>query len=134
MKTHKLTFAAIILLLITFTACKKQEGSGGDASIYGKIHVKHYNSTFTQFISEYPGSDLYVYIIYGDDISYGQRLKTNYNGEFEFKYLYKGDYKVYTYSLDSTLNDPSDKIAVVKDVHINGKKEKVDAGTFEIFN
>jgi hypothetical protein len=134
MKTHKLIFLAAISLLITLSACKKQEGIGGDASIYGKVHVKHYNSTFTQFISDYPGSDLYVYIIYGDDISYGQRLKTNFNGEFEFKYLYKGDYKVYTYSLDSTLTDPSGKLAIVKNVHINGKKEKVDAGTFEIFN
>ena len=59
MKTHKLIFAAIILLLITFTACKKQEGSGGDASVFGKVHVKHYNSTFTQFMSDYLGYDIY---------------------------------------------------------------------------
>ena len=30
---------AIILLLLS--SCKKHEGIGGDASIYGKVHVKH---------------------------------------------------------------------------------------------
>ena len=77
---------------------------------------------------------MYVYIIFGDDIGYGQRVKTNYNGEFEFKYLYKGHYSVYTYSLDSTLTDPSGKVAVIKELEISSKNEDVNAGTFEIFN
>ncbi|MBK9730506.1 MAG: hypothetical protein IPO83_04325 [Chitinophagaceae bacterium] len=125
-------------LLILFAAlflasCKKQEGKGGDASISGAVNVKHYNSTFTEFISEYPGADTYVYLIYGDDISYGQRIKTNYEGQFEFKYLYKGNYTLYVYSLDSTLTVPSGNVTVVKEVNIGGRKDHIDVGAFQVF-
>ena len=91
----------VMLVILAFAGCKKNPGTGGDASIRGKVYVKHYNTTFSTLLSSYFGPDIYVYIVYGDDISYGQRLKTNYEGAFEFKYLYKGDYKIYAYSIDS---------------------------------
>src|SRR5438093_6287441 len=103
-KTTILAFASSVLMLIV--SCQKDPGIGGDASIKGSVFVKHYNTTFTQFISEYPGADVYVYLIFGNDISYDKRIKTTYDGQFEFKYLYKGDYTVYVYSIDSTLTVP----------------------------
>ena len=130
-------YSKLFLLLSAFVlislSCKKQEGKGGDASISGSIAVKHYNSTFTEFISEYPGKDTYVYLIYGDDISYGQRIKTNFEGQFEFKYLYKGNYTVYLYSLDSTLTSADGSIAVVREVNIADRKEHIDLGTIQVF-
>lgn len=134
----KVPFSSDLLLILSAFAllslsCKKQEGKGGDASISGNIAVKHYNSTFTEFISEYPGKDTYVYLIYGDDISYGQRIKTNYEGQFEFKYLYKGNYTVYLYSLDSTLQTADGSIAVVREVNITDRKEEIDLGTIPVF-
>jgi hypothetical protein len=137
-RKQSLIFIAGMLLLavFAFNSCKKEPGIGGDASIKGNIHVRHYNTTFTQFISEYPGSDIYVYIIYGDNDGYGTRQKTIYNGNFEFKYLYPGKYTVYTYSLDSTLTTPNKNnlIPVVREVEITGKKQEVDLGTIEIFD
>lgn len=137
-KNHSIIFVAAIFALaaIVFTSCKKNPGVGGDASIKGNIHVKHYNTTFTQYISEYPGSDIYVYIIYGDNSGYGTRQKTIYNGDFEFKYLFPGKYTVYTYSLDSTLTTPNknNMIPVVKEVEITDKKQELDLGTIEIFD
>ncbi|MEO8146915.1 MAG: hypothetical protein ABI723_04715 [Bacteroidia bacterium] len=128
----------ILLLIATVTvlvtACKKDPGLGGDAAIRGKVHVKHYNSTFTQFIGEYDGADLYVYITYGNHVGYDTRIKSDYKGEFEFRYLYPGDYKVYLYSIDSTLTEPSGTVAVVNQVHLNGRKEQYDLGTIDIFN
>ena len=130
-------YSKLFLLLSAFVllsmSCKKQEGKGGDASISGSIAVKHYNSTFTEFISEYPGRDTYVYLIYGDDISYGQRIKTNFEGQFEFKYLYKGNYTVYLYSLDSTLTSADGSVAVVREVNIADRKEHIDLGTIQVF-
>ncbi|MBP9882097.1 MAG: hypothetical protein KBF32_01755 [Chitinophagales bacterium] len=130
-------YSKLFLLLSAFVllsmSCKKQEGKGGDASISGSIAVKHYNSTFTEFISEYPGKDTYVYLIYGDDISYGQRIKTNFEGQFEFKYLYKGNYTVYLYSLDSTLTSADGSVAVVREVNIADRKEHIDLGTIQVF-
>lgn len=127
-----------ILLVLTciasaFSACSKNPGIGGDASIQGAVHIEHWNTTFTEFISEYPGADVYVYLVFGDDVSYGKRIKTNPDGAFEFKYLYKGDYTVYVYSLDSTFKEPSGSLAIEKKVTINDRTETVVMDTFNIF-
>jgi hypothetical protein len=123
----------IVLAGIFLSACTKNPGIGGDASIKGNVFVEHWNTTFTQFISEYPGADIYVYLVFGSDISYGNRIKTNPDGEFEFKYLYKGDYTIYVYSFDSTLTDPSGLIPVEQTVNITDRKQVVDIGTLNIF-
>lgn len=132
-KSLSLKLTGLFLAVILLQSCSKNEGKGGDASIYGKVFAKKYNSTFTQFISSYYASDVYVYIIYGDDKSYGERVKTDYQGEFEFKYLYPGDYSIYVYSKDSLLQSPSGVVPVVKNIHIAGKKSAVDAGQLNIF-
>lgn len=118
---------------IFLSACSKNSGIGGDASISGSVHVEHWNSTFTEFIGEYPGADVYVYLVFGSDVSYGKRIKTNPDGEFEFKYLYEGDYTIYVYSLDSTLTDPSGFLPVEETVNITDRKQVLDIGTLNIF-
>lgn len=132
----------IILGLITFVllwaGCKKEPGLGGDASIQGSVYGYGYNSTFTVKLSEGYVPDKYVYIIYGNDVSYSQRVKTNYDGVFQFKYLYKGDYKIYTYSIDSAaiVNqeiNPADS-AVIVSVTITDKKQNYDTGVINVFN
>lgn len=124
----------ILFLTICFFAisCKK-EGVGGDASITGYVHVKKYNSTFTQYISEYPGRDIYVYIVYGEHSGFDKRVKTDYNGNFEFPYLYKGNYKLYVYSRDSTLQDPSGTIPVIREIQITERKQQEHIDTLMIF-
>ena len=122
-------FSLLFLAAVFMMACEKEPGEGGDSSIHGYVHVTDYNASFIFVQGEYDGADRYVYIIYGDDISYGDRIKTGPDGKFEFKYLRKGKYKVYVYSKDSTLAGIS---VVSKDIEITAKKQKVDAGTFEI--
>jgi hypothetical protein len=124
--------------LLLAASCKK-EGIGGDATIRGYVHARQYNTTFTAFISQYPARDVYVYIVFGNNTGYDKRLKTDYNGNFEFRYLYKGDYKVYAYSKDSTLQDPSCllggpcEIPVIKDVHISERKQVFNIDTLLIY-
>jgi hypothetical protein len=119
----------MILPLISLTACEKEAGEGGNSSIKGYIHVTDYDAFLINIQGEYPGADEEVYIIYGNDISYGDRIRSGPDGVFEFKYLREGDYKIYVYSADTSL---SGKIAVQKSVSISSKKQTVDAGTFEI--
>lgn len=119
--------------LLMLSACEKKAGEGGNASIKGKVFVKDYNKTFTSLNGQYYGADLEVYIIYGDEINFGERLRTNHEGAFEFKYLRPGDYKIYVYSLDSTLKSPSEYIPVVKDVKISGKRQKVELPDIVVF-
>jgi len=119
-----------LLLPVAVTAfflysCKKEPGEGGNSSIYGKVYVKDYNATFTDLQEEYYGPDIDVYIIYGDDKSYGDRVKTSYDGTYEFKYLRTGTYHVYAYSKDSTMQTTA-SIPVIKDVKITKKSQEVE--------
>jgi len=126
-----------IFTLILFQSCRKVPGIGGEARIYGKIYYKHYNSTFTILINEGYLSDSYVYIVYGDNINYGQRIKTNYKGEFEFKYLYEGKYTVYTYGLDSLAMTsgqlPITENAAIQSIDITQRKEQKQLEDFNVF-
>ena len=103
----KLVITFTICSLIVFSACKKPAGEGGKSTITGKVWVENYNTlnsvTDTYFLKgEYFGADEDVYIIYGDDISYGNKTKTGPDGVFEFKFLRPGDYKIYVPSKDTT--------------------------------
>lgn len=132
--------------VITLTAaCEKPAGEGGSSTIRGTVHAKNYNSNFSVLLGQYPAADVDVYIIYGEDASYGDRIRSGPDGVFEFKYLRKGKYKVYVYSVDSmaTVGPPhsmtnpdinAPDIAVFKSGEITKKKETVDLGTFEIYD
>ena len=115
--------------MLSMTACEKDPGEGGNSSIAGYLHVTDYNASFLIIQGEYPGADEDVYIIYGDDISYGERIRSGPDGRFEFKYLREGKYTVYAYSDDTTLSGNS---AVVIPVEITEKKQTVDIDTLHI--
>jgi hypothetical protein len=125
-------FFLCVFLLGSFFSCKKP-GIGGEAKIIGFVNVKKYNATFTQYIGEYPGKDLYVYIVFGNHSGYDKRIKTDFQGRFEFANLYKGDYTVYMYSRDSTLNDLSGIVPVSQQVTIVKYKSLVDLDTLTVF-
>jgi len=131
---------SILVIALTFAAvsCKKPAGEGGNSTITGTVHVTNYNANFTSVNNEYPGADMDVYIIYGDDLTYGNKGKTGPDGVFEFKYLRKGSYRVYVYSKDKDAylsgetNAPD--MAVFADGEITGRKQTCDVGTMEVYN
>ncbi len=123
-----------IIIGTAFTSCQKEAGEGGNSTITGRIWVRNYNANFTQLNGQYAGADEDVYIIYGDDVTYGDRQKASPDGIFEFKYLRKGDYRIYIYSKDSTMQSPSGKVTFTRDAAIKSKKETVDLGTITIIN
>jgi hypothetical protein len=74
-----------------------------------------------------------VYIIYGDDASYGDRIRSGQDGVFEFKYLRPGKYTVYVYSdKKQTTSDQSPTEAIKQVIEITGKKQTIDAGKFTV--
>lgn len=123
----------IFSVAILFTSCKKEEGIGGNSTIYGKVLVKDYNSTFTVLQETYYGPGIWVYIIYGDNRDYNDRIQTSYNGTFEFQYLREGNYKLYVYSADSSLSTNA-PIPVIQDAEITKNKQEVQLPDFVIFN
>lgn len=132
MKAHKI-IALVVLTALIAAACKKQEGPGGRATIKGKIWVEDWNTGFTLKNGEYAGSDEDVYIIYGDAVSYGDKIKASYDGQFEFNYLRTGKYKVYVYSKDKTLHSQSGDTAFVREVEITSRKQTVTLDQITIY-
>ena len=127
----KALFIFSLFTVILSVSCKKPAGEGGNSSIKGNIWVEEWNATFTVHDSskDRVGMGEDVYIIYGDDVSYGDKKECSYDGTFEFKYLRKGTYTIYVYSKDP---GPSGTKAIVKTVDITDKKQTVDAGQFVI--
>lgn len=121
-----------LFLLVFPMACAKTEGEGGLATIRGRVLVKEYNSTFTVLQEEYYVGDEDVFIIYGDGKRVDDRERTTFDGWFEFRYLRPGNYTVYAYSKDSTLQTNA-KIPVIREVTINGRKDVVEVEELVIF-
>lgn len=123
----------ILLALIGMTSCKKEAGIGGTGVIKGKILVKDYNgSVFSG--NTFDGADYDVYIIYGGTNSYyDDKITTSYDGSFEFRYLRKGDYKIFVYSQDVDGSGNTGSIEpVFSSATLSKNNETVDVGTIEI--
>jgi len=136
MRTFKKMFllASCFMLVFNFTSCKKPAGEGGTSTIKGKVMTEDWNNAFTIKNGEYAGYDVDVYIVYGDNIGYSDRTRTDYNGEYQFKYLTKGKYKIYVYSKDKTLMSASGDISIVKEVEVKAKKETVSVDLITIYD
>ncbi len=133
-----MNYIKLTVLLIAFTfcqSCKKEEGKGGNSSIIGNVIVKEFSdATFLDVYNEHAGLGEKVYIIYGDETGVGDNTTTTPDGSFEFKYLRKGNYKVFVYSKDSAHATPFfvPDTVFVKNAEIKDKKETVKIGTFYI--
>nr|WP_321408780.1 hypothetical protein [uncultured Carboxylicivirga sp.] len=117
----------ILLLMISLIACEKGAGEGGTSKICGKVIVEEYNIDFTYLRATYPAQAYDVYIIYGDEPYFGDKIETNYDGYFEFNYLREGDYTIYVYSKDKTLdyNMTSELTIVERQVSITEKDQEI---------
>jgi hypothetical protein len=129
---NKQFLIALMVISMGVFSCSKEEGEGGRASIKGHVFAKNYNASFTQLLSSYYAPEEDVYIIYGDNENYDDRVKTGPNGSFEFKHLRKGDYKIFVYSKDDTFTIASGVKAIYVDAEIKDKEEVVELPDFEI--
>jgi hypothetical protein len=128
----KIILISLLGFLLIFNSCKKEAGVGGNSSIRGKVYAKYYNKNFSVLADSGYAPNIDVYIIYGDNIAYGDHQKTTYDGAFEFKYLQKGQYKVYAFSKDSTgaasnhVNQYAPRIGIVKETTITKNKQQIE--------
>jgi hypothetical protein len=137
MKTANI--ASIIILLVTFSSCKKEAGDGGNSSIKGKVNKELrvvLNNPGTA-IGTYPAADEDVYIVYDNHVSPDDKVQTNYDGEFEFLYLRPGNYKVYVFSKDTNavaVPWDEDHMTVLREVEITEGKQQVVAADLIIYD
>ena len=98
-----------LFFLLLVYSCEKEAGEGGTSSIVGSVYkISTYYNVLTQqndtvYYQLDSGED--IYIIYSDNENdfYDDNIETNWNGQYRFDYLRKGDYTVFIYA-DSTDN------------------------------
>jgi len=100
-----------LIIVIGFTACKKEAGEGGTSMIEGKVmyfKLVANDITFQLDTICFPKADKDVYIIYSNDKGelYDDKFETDYNGRYRFEYLRKGKYTIFTY-VDSVIMNPA---------------------------
>ncbi len=123
-----------ILSVFLFPSCEKTEGEGGTSVIMGRVKVKDYNNDFSIKFSEYYSEGVDVYIIYGKDSIYSDDFETGLGGWYRFKYLTKGEYKIYAMSKDSTRTSPSGLVPVMREVFINENNSTHIVDDIQIFD
>lgn len=119
-----LFFAVLIFSIFSFISCEKEEGTGGMSSISGNIYNTDYSPGFSEIIDQYAIPDTDVYIIYGDDDTYSDKIETSHNGNFKFEYLREGKYTIFVYSKDSSHSSTSEIIPIKVNVELDRKENK----------
>ncbi len=98
MKKEVVLIGLILIAFIAFiSSCEKEAGEGGTSHLLGEVFVLDYNSEGILKDSFY-APDKKVFIIYGDNDIFDDETRTNYDGAFQFNYLYKGNYTIFAYS------------------------------------
>jgi len=122
----------MIGLLFSLTACQIEEGPGGSGAITGRLFAYDYNADFTLLNGSYYAPDEDVFLIYGDEVIFGDDMKTHFDGRFRFDFLRKGTYTVYAYSKDSSGTEAAGVYPVMVEVEISEKSQEVDLGEIVI--
>lgn len=114
---------AILLVILTLGACKKDAGTGGLATIKGKVYAYDYNAYGDLIDSGYI-YDQEVFISYGNTGTQDDKTSTSYDGSFAFNWLQKGEYSIWVIGkCDScTLGQTYTRQVV----NINSRKETVE--------
>ena len=127
--------ALFACFLIVFTGCTRTAGEGGSTTIRGNVELEQ-RIVITNPLSAtvVPAIDEDVYIIYGDRVGPDDRVRTNYDGDFDFYGLRPGDYTIYVYSEDTmpTSNNAPD-VAIIRKVTIEKGDETLEMDTLRIY-
>lgn len=131
MKNAIYRFSLLAIVALMLNGCAEEPGFGGSSAITGTLHQKVYDENFTQIIEEVELADAYVYLSIANTSGYIERVRTAFNGSYEFNNLNPGEYVVYVYSMDTTRLSLTD-VTIEKPVIINAQDESIDAGLLTV--
>lgn len=126
--------ATIVLFvsgLVILSSCDKTPGYGGNCGITGTVKIRKFNSNYSVLREETNYANADVYIVFEDGKGYGDKVKTSYDGTFNFNHLVPGNYKIFVYSNDTTMLT-TDQVPITIPVKISKNKELVNAGVLRI--
>ncbi|HJM15848.1 MAG TPA: hypothetical protein QF851_00175 [Flavobacteriales bacterium] len=126
-----------ITTILVITSCEKPAGEGGTSEISGNVtyFTTSYNTqTGNLDTVYYPKASKDVYIIYSDneDDIFDDKTETDWNGNFHFQYLRKGDYTIYTYVDSVAVNTITYDYPVFKHATISENNSDVVLDSFII--
>lgn len=106
---------ALLALALILPSCNKGPGDGGTGTVQGYVKLVHHpDDDYTLTPDTMAAAKTDVFIIYGNEVYFGNDVETGADGMYQFEYLRPGDYTVFAYS---TL--PSgEKVAVYESVNL----------------
>lgn len=104
--------------MLAFTACEKEEGEGGQATITGKVYAYDIDNNIKTDSGYIAG--VRVYISYGNNTGVDDDTRTDASGIYSFKWLQKGTYKVWVVKECNTC--PLDQDIDSEEIEITDKK------------
>lgn len=119
----------VILLFVGVSACKKEPGYGGLATVTGRVYVYDYNQSNVLEGEGYTG-DWNVYIKADDRPGQLDDISTDLNGYFQFEGLRKGKYTIWVFEDCDTCTD--NKRAVKQLIEIKKNNEDIVLPDFKI--
>lgn len=119
---------------MTLFSCQKGPGFGGNSTIKGRLKLENYNNDFSTLRQSYYPINHEIFILFGANSAYGDKVRTDTKGFFEFKNLNPGNYTIYAYSKDSARLDPSGHVPIQKNIQISNAQEVIDIGTITILD
>ena len=134
---RNIIFLSVITLC--FYSCEKPAGEGGTSEINGKVTyftISYNAQTSSNDTNYYPKSGKDIFIIYSnnEDDLFDDKTETDWNGNFEFKYLRKGDYIIYTYVDSVVVNDVTYDYPLFNHVNISKNNSSINIEEYIIEN
>lgn len=102
----------------------------GSSVLSGVLMEQEYVGSFP-VNTPYPSQENEVYITYGDDAVYFDRMDTGFDGKYEFKDLIKGEYTIYAYSKCGTCVSVNDTVSYSIQITENNSVYTGDSLTLE---
>lgn len=121
---------SLLLLLTIAFGCRKQEGTGGLATIKGRVFAYNIDKNGTVTDSGYM-ADVRVFISYGTNTWTDNDVRSSFDGSFAFQWLQPGNYKVWAISKCDTCN--LGQRSVIREITIKDKKETVTTPDLVIY-
>ena len=121
------------------TSCEKPSGEGGTSEINGNVtyFTTSYNAqTSSVDTNYYPKAGKDVFIIYSNNTNdlFDDKTETDWNGNFKFEFLRKGNYTVYTYVDSIVVNDVNYDYPDFYNVNISYNNSSINLEYYIIHN
>ena len=119
-----------------FAGCRKDPGEGGSATIKGTVFAQNIHQKKAAVGPDDYVSNEKVFICYGDKPEYDKTYTTGPDGSFIFRYLRKGTYRIFAYSIDTSkqaYNIKTPTTALSRLVEVGSSNSIVNVTDFVVF-